>query len=304
VGLRSEPHFKTVKGSITHKALELLGRRKLAEQEGAATFAEPELGVELRPQDVTPELAVDLAYPHYTQKDLESHAWGPEDKESCLEWTHKALLWNNGNYDPHKRVVIAVEKFFDIPLDEPWARYDYQLPDGRRFQGQLAVKGTMDAVFKTRRGLEIVDWKTGSLRDWGRKRQKKPGELWKDDQFTLYAFAASRLFPDVSLTLTPVYINECGPVPICYGPADFERGKELVRSTFLSLKDDDKPAWIRGDQNCRFCSFAKNREPESGKDLCQHFRDEIVELGLDRVTAQKLDSSRMNRYEGGGRSDG
>ena len=81
-----------------------------------------------------------------------------------LVW--KALQYNDGQFDPRTRNVVASEPHFDLVIEEDWAKYDFELPDGEKISGNLAIKGTIDLVTETEDGIiEVIDWKTGRRLD-------------------------------------------------------------------------------------------------------------------------------------------
>src|SRR5688500_16950098 len=93
LGFRSPANKKADKGTIIHKALELLGRRKLALQKEKDEFTDNELGV-FSTQFMTPELAIQLAYTHHSATDKHND-WYPDDFEECKELLYRAIEFNN-----------------------------------------------------------------------------------------------------------------------------------------------------------------------------------------------------------------
>ena len=46
---------------------------------------------------------------------------------------------------------------FDIEIDEDWAKYEYELPNGEKVSGNLAIKGRIDLVTQREDGIiEVV----------------------------------------------------------------------------------------------------------------------------------------------------
>ncbi len=82
---------------------------------------------------------------------------------------------SNGLFNPLKREIIWPEKYFDFTIDKPWAHYDYVMADGRKIEGQLGLKGTVDLVCSLdgTRVIELVDWKTGRRKDWATDKTKE-----------------------------------------------------------------------------------------------------------------------------------
>ncbi len=165
---------KAESGNIVHKALELLARKKLAHQNRERTFSDPEVEKEFDTATFTPELAIEAGWDHYTNPERTIHPWTKGDRKKCEQWTWDVLLFNDGMFSPVNRNVVMPEQYFEITLPHDWAKYEYSLPDGRRYEGQLILRGTMDLVTRVRPGLiEYIDWKTGKRRCWVKDKVKE-----------------------------------------------------------------------------------------------------------------------------------
>lgn len=101
---------------------------------------------------------IDKCYKYYSDKsDLD---WYPVDYKDCVNWTWMLLDYENGMFDPRRRNIVAAEPQFDFEINQPWARYYWELPNGRKISGNLRIKGTIDLITQVDSGtLEIVDWK-------------------------------------------------------------------------------------------------------------------------------------------------
>ena len=61
-------------------------------------------------------------------------------------------------------IGYLLEPHFDIPIDEPWAKFTYE-KDGKMVEG--CRSSTIDLVTKLDdETIEVVDWKTGRRLDW------------------------------------------------------------------------------------------------------------------------------------------
>ena len=104
----------------------------------------------------------------------------------CEKMVWDTLRYNNGQFDPRNRTIIDTEPHFDFAIDEPWAKFSFDGPDGK-IEGNLAVKGTIDLITELPdRTIEVIDWKTGKRIDWATGEEKDYNKLMKDTQLLLY----------------------------------------------------------------------------------------------------------------------
>jgi hypothetical protein len=314
LGRREPSGFKADKGSCTHKALELLATKKVALQEGRATFSDPELGPqEYDAEAFGPEDAIGLAYKHYSEGVAAHHDWAPADYRDCRSWMYKAMTYNGGAFNPLRRTVIWPEKFFEIDFEGDWAKYSYPLPGGKTLAGRLGMKGTIDLVCRAEgdpSAVEMVDWKTGLRKDWATGKTKDYQALRKDIQLRMYHLALCRLLPQVEhILITIVFIRDGGAFTVPLSRADLPETEDMLRRRFDAMRNCQKPRLIWDDAyhswKCRkLCHFGKTNWPGTDKLVCHHVRDELVSLGMEKVTAKYADMNKIQNYgSGGGRQE-
>lgn len=69
------------------------------------------------------------------------------------------LRYNGGRFDPRNRTIVDTEPHFDLLINEPWAKFSFDGPEGP-IEGNLAIKGTIDLITELPdRTLEVIDWK-------------------------------------------------------------------------------------------------------------------------------------------------
>lgn len=315
LGWRSPSGQKATMGSIVHKALEGLARKKLAMQNGEATFHDDELGRTFDVATFEPELATEVAYEHYSKKETH-HKWGPRHFKQTRQWMYDAMELNGGRWNPLNRDVVMPEQFFDFPIEQDWARYSYPMPDGTRLDGHLGLKGTVDLITRVDSDtLEYIDWKSGMRKDWATGKEKNWKDLRDDPQLRIYHYALSRLYPDVKhIVMTIVFIQAGGAYPLDFGPKDLAKTERMVRERFETIRGCSRPPRIIHDRAHKWkcgtlCHFGKtNHLDEQGKDtgktLCQHTHNEILALGMDRVVAKYSKGNAFASYgDGGGQSN-
>jgi hypothetical protein len=306
LGRRPPSGWKAERGNIVHKALETLARKKLALQQGETKFRDEEMfgGIDLT-VDVTPDQALDFSWVHYAEgKVCNGHVWNERDKADCRKWMWDVLLFNGGMFSPLSRKVIAPEQYFDMVIDEPWANYDYLLPDGNRLQGKLSIKGTVDLVTDAGNGVvEYIDWKTGRRWDWAKDKEKTPRKLQDDPQLRLYHYALSQLYPNAKAIIMTIYfIADGGPYTMCFEQRDILKTKQMLREVFETIKGIKRPRLNRSWKCTKFCDFGMKKYEGSNKTICEHFKDELITLGMDRVMQKYAKEGSFSKYGGGGGS--
>ena len=179
LGHQSTSGKKAQLGTIVHKVMECLGSCKKKLQEGKKTglsIIDDGIGEikfsnrTLYTKKFVKEL-LDRSYEYYTKNCV--HNYTGADMKFCKKLVDDALTYNDGQFDPRNRNVVASEPQFDIPIEEEWAKYKYKMPNGEVIEGQLAIKGTIDLVTQVGDDvIEVVDWKTGRRLNWATGEEK------------------------------------------------------------------------------------------------------------------------------------
>lgn len=181
LGHRSLSGKKAQLGTIVHKVLEVLASctKELQEKPDGKRLSikDDAIGkVNFTPAKLkTKKFIMDTlarSYEHYTSTCEAKHKYTGSDFKFCQVQTFNALDFNDGQFDPRNRKIVDTEPQFDIAIDEPWAKFKYDV-DGETFEGQLAIKGTIDLVTEVEEGIiEVVDWKTGQRKNWATGEKK------------------------------------------------------------------------------------------------------------------------------------
>ena len=252
LGWHGPSNKKADKGTIVHKALEILACAKKAEQEGRKTYKEPDFLGTIKTTDVMKLDVDDIAtqtYYHFATA-YDHHQWGEADLKDCIKWTWKAIEFNNGAFDPRKRTIVEAEPHFDLTIDESWAAYNYN-----GIKGQLGIKGTIDLVTELSPGVyEIVDWKTGRRLNWATGEQKTHAKLRDDFQLRLYHYASQMLYPNIEdIMITIFFINDGGPFTIHLSRADISKTLEMIRTKFDIIRKTKIPRPNKTWKCSKFC---------------------------------------------------
>jgi len=283
-------------GTIVHKVMEVLASLKKEHQDSGKRkrimINDDALGkVSINKTDLFSEALVsdllDRSFKFYTNGS--NHSYNGLDKENCFSLIWTTLNYNDGQFDPRYRNIVAAEPHFDIPIEEDWAKYTYTMPDGRVVDGQLAIKGTIDLVTEVdNKTIEVVDWKTGKRLDWATGEEKTYEKLCSDPQLLLYNYAISKLFPQYEQTIMSIFfIKDGGPFSMCFDRSDHARFMDMLKKRYEDIKHNDLPRPISEDRSnwkCqKLCHYCKNKWPESDKNMCMYIEEYLKTNGMDKT---------------------
>lgn len=270
LGHRSPSNQKADKGTIVHKVMEILAGIKLSIQNIELSYIDDIIG-EIHVFDYDLNEIIEKVYSHYTSA-FTHHEWKPLDLKHCKQWVEKAINIQGGNFDPRNQDILMPEQHFDIPIEKPWAYYDYS----DDLKGYLAIKGTIDLITRANENtLEIIDYKTGRRLDWATGEEKTFQKLEKDFQLRLYHYAASVLYPEIDHIIVSIYfINDGGIFSMNYDKDDLPKTEEMIRRKFEEIKRCQKPQLKRSWKCNKLCYFGKN-----------YFEKPIIEYRQGQVCA-------------------
>lgn len=308
LGLPNPSGLAAAKGTIVHKALEVMAWVGIANRKGQGEYEDDAFG-RVVVEDATPDWAIERAFEYYSAREdhLTFHKY---DLRDCREWMKMALEFNDGMYDPRNLDVIAPEQRFDFQIPADWAHYKYDTPDGV-IEGQFGLKGTVDLVVRDKHDptmIEIVDWKTGSRKPFDKdtKEMKSYEDFQVDPQLCMYHYAISHIFPEAEhIEITIFYIRYGGPFRMCFGKDDLIRTEEVLRRKFDEIRATERPKLVKTWRCTKTCYFGKTQSPlNPSKTICQYMADEVARDGIEATMAQHGKSQAYMRYgSGGGRKD-
>ena len=313
LGHRSISGKKAQLGTIVHKVMECLASCKKELQDnpaksmsitddavGEIKFTERKLFTKKFVADL-----LDRSYEYYTESC--THHYTGADMKFCKKSVDDALSYNDGQFDPRKRNVVASEPQFDILIEEDWAKYEYKMPDGKIVEGQLAIKGTIDLVTEVDEGvIEVIDWKTGRRLNWATGEEKTYEKLLEDPQLLLYNYAISKLFPEYKQAIMSIYyIRDGGPFSMCFDKSDEKKFLEMLEKRFKQIQRNDFPQPIsrtRKHFKCtKLCHFYKNKWPGTNISMCEHVEEHLKAFGEeDTVQRCTRDGHSIGYYEAPG----
>lgn len=280
-------------GTIVHKTLEGLAKAKKSIQDKEYSFNDDIFGTikcnkkKLNTDRFTRQL-LDASFDFFSDPQNTTHSFTEDDRKECLDYVHE--VFEQGDFDPRKRDIHSVEGYFEVPINEKWASYNY----GNSLKGQLILKGTIDLITKIDDNtLEIVDWKTGQRKNWATGKQKTFADLSNDPQLRMYHLASIIKNPEFDNVIVTIYwIKNGGPFTLAYGPNDIpdtlkiirRRFEEIRRVSIPRLKSKAGTHWF-----CkRVCHYGKSlwKDDLEGRTICSFIRDKTVQIGTDEVMSR------------------
>lgn len=296
LGYKSPTGKAALKGTIVHKVMEVLARIQLNTQKGLNEFFDTEFQKFYQVYDFDLKDIAAESYKFYTEKNPHLD-FEPADFRECLRLINKAL---ESDYNPLQREIFEAELFFDLPIEEEWAKYDFKIGN-KVISGNLAVKGTIDLITKISDDtLEVIDWKTGKFKkDWATNKDKDYDAFREDFQIRLYHYALKKMFPEIKTFMFTVYfIYLDSPNTVFFTDEDLPRTLEKIKTRFEKIKSNVKPTRIKGDFKCKWCEFSKDNYK-----ICDKVTKEVLTIGIDRVTSRYIKDDALTAYSGGGRDD-
>ena len=319
LGYQSKSGKKADMGTMVHKVMEVLAGLKKYHQDSPRArilrVDDDAIGkfkcprTELNTDDLVKQL-IDLSIDSYEKNS--DHTFNAKDRKDIAECAWCFLTYNDGQFDPRKRDIHYPEPHFDIPIEEEWAKFEYEL-NGETVKGQLAIKGTIDLVTKISDDtLEVVDWKTGRRMDWVTGEVKDYKKLQTDAQLLLYYYAISKLYPDFPNRIMTIfyYKDKDGnpdptPISMCFNKSDEEKFLEMLKNRVSEIRQNMDPKPLdstRKHWKCtRLCHFCKTDWPDTDQNMCIFIENHLKEHGMEKTVSEcKRDGFDIGFYEAPG----
>jgi hypothetical protein len=306
LGWQSESGKKADMGTMAHKVMEILAGLKKFQQDnprkkyleidddkcGKIKASKDELYTDAFVDDM-----VDLSISKYAEDSKNKFYKSDRLDVRNTVWTF--LKHSNGMFDPRNRNIYHPEAHFDVPIEEDWAKYEYEMPNGEVVKGQLAIKGTIDLTTLVNEDtIEVIDWKTGRRMDWATGEIKDYTKLENDAQLLLYFYAISRIYPQYKNKIMSIFFykdseGQVDPKPfsICFGPEDEKRFLDKLKKRFQEIQQNQSPKPLdptRSNFKCRYlCHFCKNSFPGQEENMCIITEKHLNKYGMSE-TVKKL----------------
>jgi len=272
LGWRGPSGQKADKGTIVHKALEVLALIKQAEQNNLKEVVDEIVG-KINLNKYSLDTIIEKVYKYYSTQ-CSHHKWTKKDFEECSKWTYRAITDHRGIFDPRTRNILQPEQHFDIVINKPWAEYSYIIND-ETVSGNLAIKGTIDLITKVNDDtLEIIDWKTGRRLDWATGEEKTLAKLYKDPQLKIYHYAVKKLYPSYkNIIVTINFINDGGAFSVCFEDSDLADTEKMLREKFQRIKSVKRPVLSKTWKCNKLCHFGRTTFENTNIEPIIEYRD-------------------------------
>ena len=319
LGYQSKSGKKADMGTMVHKVMEVLaGLKKYEQDKPKVKFLKVDddaIGKfkckkeELHTDELVNKL-VDLSIDAYEAKS--PHTFNKKDREEIAKTAWCFLTHGDKQFDPRLRDIHYPEPHFDIPIEEDWAKFEYER-DGKMVQGQLAIKGTIDLVTKINDDtIEVIDWKTGRRMDWATGEVKDYKKLENDPQLLLYYYAISKLYPEFPNRIMSIFFYkdkdgdpDPSPFSLCFAPEDEARFLEMLKNRVSEIRQNVEPKPLdstRKHWKCtRLCHFCKTDWPDTDQNMCIFIENHLKEHGMEKTVSEcKRDGFDIGFYEAPG----
>tara|TARA_R110000824_G_scaffold103417_2_gene245652 strand:- start:2771 stop:3829 length:1059 start_codon:yes stop_codon:yes gene_type:complete len=314
LGLQDKENSKAIMGTVVHKCMETLGNVFVAKREGKRKIKDEIFNHTFKELEDL-EMISRKCFDYYAKNSPQlAHKLDNKAYIQCHAWFLKALAFEGGRLNPLNQDIDAVEQFFDITIDKPWAKYKYEV-GGEIIEGNLSIKGTIDVIARESDGYyQILDYKTGKRINWATGAIKEQKDLEKDPQLLLYYYALKNMFPDREYYVSIYYINDSkidgvhvpgGLFDICFDESDYAKAEQMLKDKFEEIRDNESPKLLSQEHRsfkCKYlCAFIEEYK-DTGKTICHHIQDEVKKKGVNQVVAEYGDLRKINHYsEGGGK---
>jgi len=247
-----EPAGKAAElGTCGHSVLEAVAKSKIVRQEGKRYKKDKLFGNVYARYDL--DKWIDIAFEECKKRNPHLK-FAPADKRKLSKNVHTAVA-HEFSPENHKE-VIAVEKFFTLPIDKPWGKATV-LEDGEVKEKQLYVNGFIDIIFRNDAGeLNYLDYKFGRPYDWNKGVDKTYSNIVDDIQLCLYYYAMQKLYPDEPITTIIWYIAYDKVFILNFGDETIRFAEERLQAIFEKIRYLDKPACNYGS-HCNFCPYRR-----------------------------------------------
>lgn len=307
LGHPTQSNKKADTGTMVHKVMEVLAVLKKYKQDNPKArilkcvddaIGEVKVGSKKLFTDEFVEELADRSFESYAAKTPHhKKPWGKSDRKRVSELAWLMLRHNEGQFDPRNRNVYYPEPHFDIPIEEDWAKFEYEV-NGEKVEGQLAIKGTIDLVtLLDDETIEVVDWKTGRRLNWTTGEEKDYDSLWSDPQLLLYFYAMSKMFPDFPNRIMSIFFcqdteGKIDPKPysFCFDESDERRFLDMLKKRFEEIKANISPKPLdhtRKNWKCKYlCTFCKQKWPGTDENMCIYIEKHLKEHGMQETISK------------------
>ena len=300
-GYKDKSNLKSTLGTIFHRVMQVLGDKKIAIKAGKKKVVNDDIpSYTLKQCDDLDKITEDC-FKYYTGMET-TLVFDDKNLRDVKSWVKKAVEYDDGKLDPRNQDIETTEKYFEIEIDKPWAKYSYDIGDSK-IEGHLTLKGTIDVIIKEdEEYFQVLDYKSGKRLNWATGKEKTQECLEKDFQLLLYYYALKNLYPTHKFYVSIYYVNDGGLFDIIFDDSDYIKAENMIKQKFTYINSVEIPRQLSSENShwkCKsLCAFSK--PTESGKTVCQEMHSRISNYGYLDTLSMYGDLTKINAYGSGG----
>ena len=302
MGMESKAGAAASMGSCVHKMMELRALGSMAQKSGKESFEYEHWGTIESSWAMNLDQTIDKC--HENQLELDNHV-DPKKiiKSKILGWAKKAIE-DYPQYDPINLNIIAIEQYFDIEIQEEWAKYKKEL-NGVMYEGYMKIKGTVDCILShTDDIIEVFDYKTGSRKCFATEKEKTLEYLKEDKQLLFYLYALNKLYPGKTFIMTLYFINDGGIYSVIGDGEMLQRAEDMIKEKYLEITTVQNPTVRnakRNDFKCiHCCKYSKPANFTRGMSVCEFMQNKFKTIGVEKTVEKYIDINKVVSYGSGG----
>lgn len=301
-GEKDKNNKKAILGVIVHRAMQVLGDKSIAKQNKKRKVINDDIpSYSLSECDDLDKITEDCF--NYYIPTVPELVFDHKDLKTCQGWVRKAVEYDDCKLDPRNQNVVVTEKYFEIELDKPWAKYSYEI-GGSKIEGPLILRGTVDLIVKEdEEYFQVLDYKTGKRLNWATGEEKTQDCLQKDFQLLFYYYALKNLYPTHKFYVSIYYINDGGLFDVVFDESDYLKAENMIKQKFMYINSVELPRLLSPDNKhwkCKYlCAFSEP-STDAGMSVCQQMHNRIRSYGYLDTLEQYGDLTKLNSYGSGG----
>lgn len=157
-GYKDKSNLKAVLGTIFHRVMQVLGDKKIAIKNGKKKVINDDIPSYTLKQCDDLDKVTEDCFKYYTAMET-TLVFDDKNLRDVKSWVKKAVEYDDGKLDPRNQDIETTEKYFEIEIDKPWAKYSYDIGNSK-IEGHLTLKGTIDVIIKEEEEyFQVLDYK-------------------------------------------------------------------------------------------------------------------------------------------------
>ena len=302
MGFESKAGAAASMGSCVHKMMELRALGSMNQKKGFDKFTYDDWGELECTWAIDLNQTIDKCYEY--QLRMDSHVDPKKiSKKKISDWSNKAIS-DYPQYDPINLNIIAVEQYFDIEIQEDWAKYSQEI-QGKTYEGYMHVRGTIDQIISLDDDIiEVFDFKTGARKCFASDKEKTLEYLKNDKQLLCYIYALNKLYPNKTFIMSLYFINDGGIYSVVGDTEMISRAEEMMKEKYKEISNVTMPSVRnekRNDFKCMYCcAYSKPASYTRGLSVCEFMQNKFKKDGVENTINKYININKVLAYGSGG----